>query len=444
MSVRGLGLLHACSLGAMLWSHAAPVSATNGFNLYAFGTESSAMGGADVAFVRDTAALVTNPAGLAHICNRQPDCRQQFDVQVDPYYLVEVRHRDDLGNDSQNQPRVGGFTSAAYARRLNDQWVVGAGLYVAGGLGFEYQDLDSGFGTRGDINTRFTVLRLAPGLSWELHPRVLLGASLSVNYATLRQKYFPESSVFNPLDMEQSLFGFRIDGLSALGLGYNLGLKYALDDDGRWVLGLAYRSASDLDFEDGKLTVNYEALGAGRIAYEDTELQGVTIPQDLQLGLLHRAGGGWSIAGELTWIDWSGAIEEFRVQAAAPERNPLPLLIPDALEQVQSLEWRDQWVWAIGAIYEPADQPWRLMAGYNCGKQPVPSRNLTPLTAAIPESHYALGAARTVWRDWDVRVGVVYIEKNSIGYRNANDPITTDARESHETFALLIGVGRSW
>ena len=218
---------------------AMPAAATNGFNLYAFGTKSTAMGGADVALVRDTAALVTNPAGLAHICNAQ-DCVQQFDVQVDPYYLVEVRHADSLGNDAQNQPRYGGFTSNAYARRLSDTLVVGAGLYVAGGLGFEYEDLASGFGTRGDISTRFNVLRFAPGFAWEASPRLLLGASLSLNYATLRQKFFPDSSVFNPLDMQRSLFGFRVDGLEALGLGVNLGLKYTLDADARWVLGLAY------------------------------------------------------------------------------------------------------------------------------------------------------------------------------------------------------------
>lgn len=444
MGVRGWRRIGACSWSMALALHAAPAGATNGFNLYAFGSEASAMGGADVAFVRDTASLVTNPAGLAHICNAQPECRQQFDLQLDPYYLVDVSHADSLGNDRHNQPRVGAFTSSAYARRLNDRWVAGAGLYVAGGLGFAYDDLDSGYGTRGDINTRFSVLRFAPGLSWEPHPRLLLGASLSLNYASLRQKYFPDSSVFNALDSQDSLFGFRLDGASALGYGVNLGLKAVLDDEGRWVLGLAYRSASDLDFDDGKLTVNYESLAAGRIAYRDVDVRGITIPQDVQLGLLFRTGAGWSFAGELTWIDWSNAIEEFRLRASAPERNPLPLLIPDAIEQSQTLGWRDQWVWALGAIYEPSGQPWRLMAGYNYGKQPVPSRFLTPLTAAIPESHYALGAAWALSPRWDLRVGAVYIDKNSVRYQNPNDPITADARETHETFALLIGIGRSW
>jgi long-chain fatty acid transport protein len=437
MAVRCRGLRRGCGVALLLCAMVGPAHATNGFNLYAFGTESSAMGGADVAFVRDTAALVTNPAGLVHIG------KQQLDTQLDPYYLIDVRHSDSLGNDAQNQPRVGGFSSAAYARRVSDRLVLGLGSYVAGGLGFEYEDLASGFGTRGDIVTRFSVIRVAPGLAWEASDRLAVGASLSINYAAVRQKYFADSSVFNALDMEQTLFGFRIDGLKAFGFGVNLGLKYALDDEQRWVLGAAYRSRSDLDLDDGKLTVNYEALGAGRIAYRDVQLKGVSIPQDLQLGLLFKPSERWSFTGEVNWIDWSGAIREFRVEAAAPERNPLPLLIPNQIEQRQTLDWRDQFVWSAGAMFVP-DGNWRFMAGYNHGKQPVPRENLTPLTAAIPESHYALGAARAFWTQWDIRLGVVYIDKKSVRYRNPNDPITADARETHETFALLIGFGRSW
>ena len=48
-----------------------PVLATNAINLVSFGAESSTMGGADVALVRDTAALVINPAGLSRIEDRQ-------------------------------------------------------------------------------------------------------------------------------------------------------------------------------------------------------------------------------------------------------------------------------------------------------------------------------------------------------------------------------------
>jgi hypothetical protein len=41
--------------------------ATNGINLIGFETESTLMGGADIAVARDASALNTNPAGLTQI-----------------------------------------------------------------------------------------------------------------------------------------------------------------------------------------------------------------------------------------------------------------------------------------------------------------------------------------------------------------------------------------
>jgi long-chain fatty acid transport protein len=428
----------ACVLATLLGVAPAPVLATNGFNFYGFGAESVGVGGADVALVRDTSALVTNPAGLGHIK------RRQFDSNLDPYYLVDVRHADSLGNDESTRPRIGGSGSMAYAQRIGDSnLVAGVGAYVAGGLGFEYRGLDTGYGTRDELVTRFSVLRIAPGIAWDLRPGLTLGASLSINYATARLKEFPNSSVVNLLDQQQSLFGSRIDGLTGVGFGLNFGLRYVLDPSERWVLGVAYRSESKLDLEDGKLTVNYESLGAGRIEYHDVSLHGITIPQDLQVGVMFRAADHWKLMGELTWIDWSDAINEFRIQAGDPERNPLPLLIPNDIERRQPLDWRDQLVVALGVMYEPGAD-WRLSAGYNGGRQPVPRRTLTPLIAAIPEQHFAIGAGRRISEIWDVQFALVYVAKNSVHYENPASRVTADARETHETFALSLGISRSW
>lgn len=415
-----------------------PAEATNGFNFYGFGAESVGVAGADVALVRDTSALVTNPAGLGHIR------RAQFDSNLDPYYLVDVSHADSLGNDEKSKPRLGGSGSMAYAQRIGDSnFVAGIGSYVAGGLGFEYRGVDSGYGSRDELVNRFSVLRVAPGFSWDVAPGLAIGASLSINYAMARLKEFPDTSVFNLLDQQQSMFGSRIDDLSGFGFGLNLGVRYVLDEGERWVLGAAYRSESKLDLEDGKLTVNFQALGAGRIAYRDAALRGITIPQDLQVGLMFRATERWKLLGELTWIDWSGAIREFRIEARNPERNPLPLLIPERIERRQTLDWRDQLVVAVGVMYEPGAD-WRLSAGFNGARQPVRAGRLTPLTAAIPEKHFAIGAGHRVGEAWDVQFALCYVAKKSIRYENGDSRVTADARETHETIAISLGISRSW
>lgn len=413
-------------------------AATNGFNFFGFGAESVGVGGADVALVRDTSALVINPAGLGHIDGRQAD------VQLDPYHTIDVRHSDSLGNDDRSTPREGGFGSLAYAQRLGSTNLhAGAGIYVAGGLGFGYDDLDSGFGTTGDIANRFNIFRLAPGIAWNTTKGLTLGASLSLNYAMARQKFFPESSVLNPLDLQQSLFGSRIDGLKGFGAGVNVGLRYALGPSEDWIFGLAYRSKSKIDLHGGTLTVNYDALGAGKITYRDVTLDGVVIPQDVQAGVMFKPTKKWKLLGEVTWIDWSSAIREFHLNATEPERNPLPLVIMDEIDQRQELRWRDQFVMALGIMYEPSAN-WRASAGFNYGRQPVPRRNLTPLIAAIPEKHFTLGAGRRIGDKWDVQIGVTYIGKTSVDYQNPSTRISADARETHETVALSLGMSRTW
>src|SRR5690606_1031647 len=114
------------------------------------------------------------------------------------------------------------------------------------------------FGTRGDISSMFSVFKLATGFGWQLHPRLSVGASLGLSYATARQKYFIDSSVFNAADPQASLFGTRIDSLQGYGLNGVLGLRYQLTPE--VILALAYRSKTTLDLDGGTLTVNYEAL----------------------------------------------------------------------------------------------------------------------------------------------------------------------------------------
>lgn len=438
---RAVGRLCACA--AMLL-FAQPVLATNGINLVSFGAESSSMGGADVALVRDTAALAINPAGLSRIAQRQ------FQFALDPYYVIDIGHEDVLGNDEQNQPRVSGFFSGAYAQRLDDKWVAGVGLYVAGGLGFRYEDLDSGFDTRGDIVTRFGVLRLAPGVAWQATERLSLGAALAVNYAVAHQKFFFDSSVFDPLTAgplaslelgDGSLFGSRIDDLTGVGVGVNLGLQFTVVKG--LTLGLTWRNRTKLDLEQGQLTVNYEALGAGRIAYREVDFTGISIPQDVQLGLLYSPATSWLLSVEWNWIDWSRAIREFRVEASDPERNPLPLLIPSEIVQVQPVELRDQHAISLGVLYQ-INEKTCVRAGYNYARQPVPERNLTPLIAAIPEQHFAVGLGRAFFEHWNLDVGVFYNAPVSVRYSNPTSQISTNARETHEAISLLMTFSRSW
>lgn len=117
--------------------------ATNGANLIAYSAKTIAVGGADVAYTPDSSALLVNPSGLSEL--RQ----SRFDWATELLYVRRIRHTDALGNSAGNDPPLAGLAGGGYATRLSDGITVGVGLFAAGGVGFGFDDLDSGYGTRG-------------------------------------------------------------------------------------------------------------------------------------------------------------------------------------------------------------------------------------------------------------------------------------------------------
>src|SRR3546814_16490812 len=101
------------------------------------------MAGADLAVTGDPSALNINPAGLARIDNHA------FNLGIEPFYFIDNHHRDQFGNDQKPANPFGALFSGGYAQRLADTpWVVGLGLFVQGGVGFAYENLNTAFGTR--------------------------------------------------------------------------------------------------------------------------------------------------------------------------------------------------------------------------------------------------------------------------------------------------------
>ena len=87
--------------------------ATNGLNVVGHGTESIAMGGADLAISRDTSALNLNPAGLTQIGARELDLIGVA-VHSDP-----IRHKDSFGNSTENSKDNFAGGTFGYATRLD-------------------------------------------------------------------------------------------------------------------------------------------------------------------------------------------------------------------------------------------------------------------------------------------------------------------------------------
>lgn len=173
-------------------------------------------------------------------------------------------------------------------------------------------------------------------------------------------------------------------------MGGRIGILYQATN---WLsLGLQYATPSSLDHDDGDLVLDMSSIGLGKVKYEGS-LDDFSWPQELGLGIAFRPIKGSMLSADLKWINWDGALDTVVLKA----RNPSVPGAPPSLDIPVKLNWKDQWVFALGLAYNVTD---RLVVrgGYNRGNNPVPGETLSPLFATILEDHFAVGLGYTFKR----------------------------------------------
>jgi long-chain fatty acid transport protein len=397
--------------------------ATNGFNLIGFGTESTAMGGADLAVARDTSALNTNPAGLLQIE------RQRWDVAFALGYPRDVRHVDGLGNDAENVSDPVPVLQGGWARRIRPGAALGIGLFVQGGAGSDFERMLTGFGNRDDLSSTFGLVKLSLGGAMGVGGKVSVGASVSLTRGVLEQTVFPDTS--SPV-----FLGYELDQADGYRFGWKVGI--ALDVNARVRLGAAYTEAIPLDLEGDRIVFDMSALGLDKVAYGKARAEGLGFPREVGLGAAFRPSPALLLSAEADWLQWSNAVRVSRLSASGPDRAGAPPEL--SFEQDQS--WKDQVVFALGASWERG--PTVLRAGYNHGPNPIPPETLTPLFAAINVHHLTLGVGRRFADTWRWDAVFEHPFRHEVTYTNPSLPFGPDAREEVEGLVFHGSVARAW
>jgi long-chain fatty acid transport protein len=417
---------------ALLCLVPAPAYPTNGLNMFGFGAESIAMGGADVAVARDTSAMNTNPAGIARIPGNATDGYAAI------AYPLSVSHRDRFGNDLEVSNRLAYLGGGGFTRRLGDgPWTVGIGFFAQGGAGNVYKNVATPFGTTDELSSLFRIAKLTPTVAYRFDEKLSLGVSLHVAYADIRQKVFPETSYFDPADPSRTFFGSEVKDMNGFGFGAKLGAMYKVSD--RVTLGAVYTSKMDLKLRDGTLVANMSAVGIGKVTYRDVRIDGMALPQEVGVGVAVRPVRPLLVAVKVAWIDWSGALKTSTLRASNPD-NPAA---PSRLALPSTLNWRDQYVFAIGIAYDLTEKA-ILRAGYNYGRNPIPAKSLNPLMAATTEHHATFGAGYAFSPEWQLSGAVEYSFNNKVKYDNPELPFGPGAEEESESIAAHVMLSRRW
>jgi len=422
----------AVGIAAALASWPVPTLATNGLNVIGFGGESVAMGGADLAVARDTTALNTNPAGLAQIGQRR------VDFYGSAAYTIDVHHRDAQGHTEEVDKKLffGGDAGCAVPV-AGGRVALGIGIFGQGGAGIVYDDFAAPSGMRGELSNEYGVARITPGAALRVNDALFLGASAVITYAQNKQRFFPDTSLFDPADPAHAFFGTQLDDMEAVDAGFKVGAMLRLGT--RVTVGVAYTSQVDLELDGGELVSNQTAAGFGKVTYRDVTLSGASQPQELGVGVALQASETLLVSAELTWLDWSRAAKRSRLRARDPDG---PAATP-IIAQDTPLDWRDQYVVAFGLAYDLGEHT-ILRAGYNYGRNPIPDETLSPLLPNIAEHHLTVGAGHQLTDHWRIDAALEYQLPHEVTYTNPDLPFGADAQEHQEFAAVHVMVSRQW
>lgn len=314
---------------------------------------------------------------------------------------------------------------------------VGVGLFAQGGFGSVYKDLITPFGGRDELSALFGALKLTTGLGWQVTEQLSVGASVAGIYAKIDQRVFPDTSVLNPVAPRQSFFGFTLDDAHTVRPGFKLGAQYEINENA--TIGLAYTSTTKLPLSNGQYTADLSAAGLGKVTYGDSSLSGLALPREFGASLALNVTERALLAFEISWLNWDDALNATRLRAS----NPGNLSAPPVLENITRLDWDDQFVFALGIAFSPSERT-TLLAGYNYGRNPIPTERTLPLLAPIAEHHLTAGASRMFGAAWKLHAGLEYVLPNEVTYDNPESAFGAGAQERGELLAAQLMLSRRW
>jgi long-chain fatty acid transport protein len=406
--------------------------AGNGLNLIGFGAESVGMGGADIAVARDATALNTNPAGLTQLR------ATAFDNYIAAAYAIDVAHADRFGNDRGVTNDIIGLGGFGFAKPLGSSGItVGIGAFAQGGAGNVYKNLNTPFGGQGELSGLIAIGRMIPGIAWRVDDKLSIGLGVAVTYARAKQHVFPGVSVFDPANPSQSFFGTITKDLQTTRFGARAGVRYEITPS--VALAAVYSPKTALPLKDGYSDVNLSALGLGVVRYRDMRVEGLALPQEVGVGAAWHATPSTLLSLELTWLDWSGALKSQTITASNPESASAPAVIRQTLD----LNWRDQYVIALGAAQD-IDDRLTLYGGFNYARNPVPAPATSPLLAPTGERHATAGVRYRLSGSWILSAALEYLLPKKVTYNNPQSPFGPGAQERTEYIAVHLMLGKRW
>lgn len=355
------------------------------------GARSQALGGAGVTGLGSAVeALGANPAALSQTKRFQVEAGGNFG-----WVNGEFRNR---ANDGADLSDFGAMPHGAIAGKFGPV-TLGLGVITDAALkaDWDYRDAPGGLdgltthGTRQHLS-EISVLRFAFGASYEITPDLSIGAGVGLLYNQNRlkapytiqtQTQLAGAKTLLDLDTEgwgwNGQFGILWKPVETVRLALSYTLPTQIKSDGS-ASADSTRQLGNLGLTDVDATADFDAEVTNEF------------PQVVSAGLAWQATSKLQLLGQVDWVNWADAFDTLEVRLKDVDNELYRTLMAgnSDLDDDVPLDWRDQWVFRLGAEYA-LDEHFAVRGGYRYARNPVPSETLTPLTAAIPEHVLSAG-----------------------------------------------------
>jgi long-chain fatty acid transport protein len=167
--------------------------------------------------------------------------------------------------------------------------------------------------------------------------------------------------------------------------------------------------------------------------------EGLALPRQLELGLAWQARPGTLITAKFGWLNWAGAMRRAVLTASTPDSAA----VPASLTVENSLDWRNQRVYAIGLEHALTERL-RLRAGFNFGRTPVPPHTMQPVLAAIHERHITGGVGYDHDRRWKLSGAFEFQPGKKVTYTNPELPFGANTGARNRYLGVILMASYLW
>lgn len=346
--------------------------ATNGMNQESYGAKAGGMGGASVAYDSRNSGMMNNPATLA----LRPD---GWDFGIG-FTVLQPDVSAQLG--APNGPNFASSGSSYLMPSLSlirkqGAFAYGVGISAQGGMGSEYSGDFAAALTQNQLNapqrSEIGFVRLMLPLAYQVNEALTIAGQIDYGIVTLDLKMLDPATGGYVSVSDNSRFNGQMKGQ---GWGYTLGVHYTINPE--FSVGAVYHSQTRLSDLTGSGTIN-------NTIPTDFRVVDFQWPANYTVGAAWNIQPNWMLTADIKRLLWSSTMKNFNF---GPEGyvSPMPM------------NWQDQTVFMIGTQYKITPDI-ALRAGFNYGKNPIPSDTLNYLFPAITEKHYTLGVG------WDLHHG---------------------------------------